>query len=160
MKMAVFWVVAPCNLAEDYRLFRRTSASETSVNLYRTIRCNSPEDSHAQTSWPENSKSHAFLCIRVRFANVSVYICIYRIPHAYVLVGDHILVFMWLFTVPPHPSLSLVPTLQEVTYPARALIKLCYRGNSPRLQHQQRQRSNSLAALAIWQTLQRVRDKA
>jgi hypothetical protein len=49
MKMAVFWVVEPCSLAEVYRRFRGTSASisiETSVNFYQTTRHYNPEDSH------------------------------------------------------------------------------------------------------------------
>jgi hypothetical protein len=66
MKMAVFWDVAPCSLAEIDRRFRRTyclhhciraillialmmeavSTSETTVNFYQTTRRNIPEDSH------------------------------------------------------------------------------------------------------------------
>jgi hypothetical protein len=54
MKMAVFWVVAPCILIEVYRRFRGAcclhhqgeSSSETSVNFYQTTRCNNPKDSH------------------------------------------------------------------------------------------------------------------
>jgi hypothetical protein len=53
MKMAVFWVVAPCNLVEVCRRFRERRAlmmeasntTETSVNLYQTTRRNKPEDS-------------------------------------------------------------------------------------------------------------------
>jgi hypothetical protein len=41
MKMAVFWVVAPCSL-----MMEAASASETSVNFYQTIRRNNPEESH------------------------------------------------------------------------------------------------------------------
>jgi hypothetical protein len=40
MKMAVFWVVAPCSLVEA------ANTSETSVNFYETTRRNNPEDSH------------------------------------------------------------------------------------------------------------------
>jgi hypothetical protein len=54
MKMAVFWVVAPCSLVEVYRRFRgayylmmeAVSTSETSVNIYQITRLNIPEDSH------------------------------------------------------------------------------------------------------------------
>jgi hypothetical protein len=57
MKMAVFWVVAPCSLVEVYRRFEGTcsiialmiqaaSTSETSVNFYQTTRLYKPEDSH------------------------------------------------------------------------------------------------------------------
>jgi hypothetical protein len=56
--MAVFWVVAPCNLVDVYRRFRGTyclhhqgdlmteeaSTSETSVNFFQTTRRNIPED--------------------------------------------------------------------------------------------------------------------
>jgi hypothetical protein len=60
MKMAVFWVVAPCSVVEVYRRFRDScckaialmmeavSTSETSVNFYHTTRRNSPEDGHLQ----------------------------------------------------------------------------------------------------------------
>jgi hypothetical protein len=34
------------------------STSETSVNIYQTIRRNNPEDSHARTRYRENLKSH------------------------------------------------------------------------------------------------------
>jgi hypothetical protein len=57
VKMAVFWVVAPCSLVEVYRRFRATccllslmmeaaSTSETSVHFYQTTLRNSSEDSH------------------------------------------------------------------------------------------------------------------
>jgi hypothetical protein len=67
MKMAVFWVVAPCSLVEVHEvsevlaasIIRAMSAapvsapikeaastSGTSVNFYQTTRCYSPEDSH------------------------------------------------------------------------------------------------------------------
>jgi hypothetical protein len=65
MKMAVFWVVAPCSLVEVYRRFRRlqtfyhqkiialmmeaASTSETPVNFYQTTRHNNPEEIHLQT---------------------------------------------------------------------------------------------------------------
>jgi hypothetical protein len=62
-EMAAVWVVAPCNPAEVCRHFRGAcclqhqcapmtedaSASETSVNIYQTIRRNNPEDSHLYT---------------------------------------------------------------------------------------------------------------
>jgi hypothetical protein len=51
MRMADFWVAAPCSLVEVCRRFRGACClhhhgSETSVNLYRTTRRNNPEDSH------------------------------------------------------------------------------------------------------------------
>jgi hypothetical protein len=55
MKMAAFWVVAPCSLVEVYRRFRGTcclhalmmeaaSTAETPVNFYQTTRRYNPED--------------------------------------------------------------------------------------------------------------------
>jgi hypothetical protein len=51
MKMAVFWVVAPCSLAEVYRRFRAmmieaARTSETLVNFYQNTRRYNTEDSH------------------------------------------------------------------------------------------------------------------
>jgi hypothetical protein len=49
MKMAVFWVVAPCRLVEVYwliDLMMDSKTSETSVNCYQTIRRYNTEDSH------------------------------------------------------------------------------------------------------------------
>jgi hypothetical protein len=52
MKMAVFWVVAPCSLVDVYRRFRSAmmmeaaSAFEMSVNFYQTARRYNPDDSH------------------------------------------------------------------------------------------------------------------
>jgi hypothetical protein len=55
MKMAVFWVVAPCSLVEIYQHFRgpcclhhQGDRSETLVNFYQTTRCYNPEDRHHQ----------------------------------------------------------------------------------------------------------------
>jgi hypothetical protein len=45
MEMAVFWIVAQCNMAEVYGRF---STSETSVNFYHITLRNNPEDSHLQ----------------------------------------------------------------------------------------------------------------
>jgi hypothetical protein len=48
MKMAVFWVVAPCSLVEVYQLFRIALMMETGrtsemlVNFYRTTRRYNP----------------------------------------------------------------------------------------------------------------------
>jgi hypothetical protein len=71
MKMAVFWVVAPCSLVKVYRRFGGSSfnialmmeaavTSEKSVNFYQTTRGNNPEDSHLHTRRRENLKSHSF----------------------------------------------------------------------------------------------------
>jgi hypothetical protein len=54
MKIAVFWVVAPCSLVEVYQRFRGRIAlmmeaartSETLVNFYQTTRCYNSEDSN------------------------------------------------------------------------------------------------------------------
>jgi hypothetical protein len=51
MKMAVFWVVAPCTLLEVIALMMEVaSTSETSVNFYQTTRRYNPEDSHIRIS--------------------------------------------------------------------------------------------------------------
>jgi hypothetical protein len=62
--MAVFWVVAPCSLAEDLLssssgqcaialMMETASTSETLVNFYQTTRRYNPEDSHLSVyfSW-------------------------------------------------------------------------------------------------------------
>jgi hypothetical protein len=50
MKMAVFWVVAPCSVVEVYRLIAlmmvAACTSETLVNFNQTTRRSNPEDSH------------------------------------------------------------------------------------------------------------------
>jgi hypothetical protein len=60
IKMAVFWVVAPCSLVEVYQRFRgncclhhqgalmmeAARTSETLVHFYQTTRRYNPEDSH------------------------------------------------------------------------------------------------------------------
>jgi hypothetical protein len=51
MKMAVFWVVAPCSLGilhhmGNVLMMEAAYISETSVNVYQTTRRNNPEDSH------------------------------------------------------------------------------------------------------------------
>jgi hypothetical protein len=72
MKIAVFWVVAPCSLVEVYQRFRdpcclhhqgdalmmeATRTSKTLVNFYQTTRCYNPEDSNLHTHRRENLKS-------------------------------------------------------------------------------------------------------
>jgi hypothetical protein len=63
LKMAIFWVVAPCSLVQVYRRFRgalmmdAVSTSETLVNVYQTTRRNNPQDSHLHTHHRENLKS-------------------------------------------------------------------------------------------------------
>jgi hypothetical protein len=50
MKMAVFWVAAPCSLIEVYQRSMLPPSSdrpeETLVNFYQTTRRYNPEDSH------------------------------------------------------------------------------------------------------------------
>jgi hypothetical protein len=72
LKMAVFWVVAPCSLVELYRRFKgacclhhqialimeAARTSETSVNFYQTTRRYNPENSHLHTRRRENLKSY------------------------------------------------------------------------------------------------------
>jgi hypothetical protein len=55
MKMAVFWVVAPCTLVQIYQRLRRPyclhhqcDRPETPVNSYQSTRRYNPEDSHLQ----------------------------------------------------------------------------------------------------------------
>jgi hypothetical protein len=48
-KMAVFWVVAPCNLVAEFPIALMMEAartSETLVSFYQTTRRYNPEDSH------------------------------------------------------------------------------------------------------------------
>jgi hypothetical protein len=59
MKMAVFWIVAPCSLVEAITLMMEAaSTSETSVNFYQTTRRNNPKDSNLNTYRRENLESH------------------------------------------------------------------------------------------------------
>jgi hypothetical protein len=63
MKMAVFWVVAPCSLVEVYQRFialmmEAARTSETLVNFYQTTWHYKPEDSHLHTHRRENLKSY------------------------------------------------------------------------------------------------------
>jgi hypothetical protein len=48
MKMAVFWVVAPCSVG-DALMMEAARTSETLVNFYQTTRRYKPEDSHLRT---------------------------------------------------------------------------------------------------------------
>jgi hypothetical protein len=69
--MAVFWVVAPCNLVEVYQRFGGTCClhhqsamtSETLANFYQTRRRYNPEDSHLRTHHRENLKSYYYYCL-------------------------------------------------------------------------------------------------
>jgi hypothetical protein len=68
-KVAVFWVVAPCNLVVQRRfsvscwlrhqgLRGGRGNSETSVNFYQTTRCCSAEGGHLHTRRGENLSSY------------------------------------------------------------------------------------------------------
>jgi hypothetical protein len=55
MKMAVFWIVAPCSLVEVYRRFggglialtiEAEKSFETLINFCQTMQTYNPEDSH------------------------------------------------------------------------------------------------------------------
>jgi hypothetical protein len=52
LKMAVFWVVAPCSL-----MMEAANTSETSVNFHQTTRRYNPEDSHIHVRRRKNLKS-------------------------------------------------------------------------------------------------------
>jgi hypothetical protein len=77
MKMAVFWVVAPCSLVEVYQrialMMEATRTSETLVNFYQTTRRFNPEDSHLRTHRRENLKSY-YVCIMVSKKSVTLII--------------------------------------------------------------------------------------
>jgi hypothetical protein len=60
MKVAVFWVVAPCRVIA--LMMEAASTSETSVNFYQTAQSNNPEDSHLHTHHHENLGSHSITC--------------------------------------------------------------------------------------------------
>jgi hypothetical protein len=69
MKMAVFWVVAPCNLVEVYRRLRGACCLHNQGNsFYKTTQCNDPEDSHLHTRRHENLKSHILQMCSLYFA--------------------------------------------------------------------------------------------
>jgi hypothetical protein len=62
MKMAAFWVAAPCGPAEVYQRFivlmmEAARTSETLVNFYQTTRRYNPEDGRLHTHRCENLKS-------------------------------------------------------------------------------------------------------
>jgi hypothetical protein len=71
MKMAVFWVVALCRLVRVCQRFRgpysiammleAVRASETSVNLYKSIRRYNPEDSHLRVFFIGRNAIYNFL---------------------------------------------------------------------------------------------------
>jgi hypothetical protein len=79
LNMAVFWVVASCNLVEFYQRFRGTcylmmeaaSTSETSVNFYQTTRRYNPEDSDLHTRRRENLKFYKRSFLWHSYKNVS-----------------------------------------------------------------------------------------
>jgi hypothetical protein len=68
VKMAVFWVVAPCSLMEVYQAMtyrtemEAANTSETSADFYQTTHRNNPEGSHLHTCRRENLKSHLDSC--------------------------------------------------------------------------------------------------
>jgi hypothetical protein len=64
MKMAVFWVVAPCDFIA--LMMEAASTSETLVNFYQTTRRYNPEDSHLHTRRRENLRS-SLLCYSISF---------------------------------------------------------------------------------------------
>jgi hypothetical protein len=65
MKMAVFWVVAPCRAFALMLEAARTT--ETLENFYQTTRRYNPEDSHLHTYRRENLKSYFSGCFAINF---------------------------------------------------------------------------------------------
>jgi hypothetical protein len=64
IKMAVFWVVAPCSLVDSSArlialMMEAARTSETLVNFYQTTRRYNPEESHLRTHRRENLKSYS-----------------------------------------------------------------------------------------------------
>jgi hypothetical protein len=57
MKMAVFWVIAPCSVSVAL-MVERASTSETSVNFYQTTRRKNPEDCSLHIRRREILNSH------------------------------------------------------------------------------------------------------
>jgi hypothetical protein len=100
LKMAVFWVVAPCSQVEVYRRFRgacslhlhvialiteTASASGTSVNVHQSTRRYNPDDSHLYSRRRENLKSHLHLIMLLsgyEYKLWSFWICGSRFLHA------------------------------------------------------------------------------
>jgi hypothetical protein len=70
MKMAVFWVVAPCSLVKVHQRFRGSCClhhqGETLVNFYQTTRRYNPKYSHLRTHRRENLKSYKSLMFVLR----------------------------------------------------------------------------------------------
>jgi hypothetical protein len=55
IKLAVFWDVALCSVADIYLLMMEAvSSPETPLNIYHTTRRNIPEDSHLKTDLRTN----------------------------------------------------------------------------------------------------------
>jgi hypothetical protein len=64
VKMAVFWVVAPCSLVEVALMMEAARTSETLVNFCQTTRRYNPEYSHLRTHRRENLKSYIMKVIK------------------------------------------------------------------------------------------------
>jgi hypothetical protein len=61
LKMAVFWIVAPCSLVMAIALMMEAArTSETLVNFYQATRRYNPEDSYLRTHRLEDLKSYVF----------------------------------------------------------------------------------------------------
>jgi hypothetical protein len=101
MKMAVFWVAAPCSLEEVYQCFRgpcclHHQGDESLVNFYQTTQRNNPADSHLHTRRRENLKSHT-----VRLNGLIVAHLVKNVPAVYETQR-----FIIVFTSAHHCTLS------------------------------------------------------
>jgi hypothetical protein len=76
IKIAIFWVVAPCSLVKGRiaLTMEATRTSETLVNVYQTTRRYNPEDSHLRTHRRENLKSYKIVFVyQYNFEPVNVF---------------------------------------------------------------------------------------
>jgi hypothetical protein len=86
MKIAVVWDVAPCSLVDTDWHFRgviitlimeAVSSSETSLSIYQTTWCNTPEDSHLQLIiWLQMLSTLNLSDIMLKFCNIVMFVIV------------------------------------------------------------------------------------